>query len=364
MQAERNSFFDNIIPGGRAIGVMLKGAMGIGLAWLMQRYLLRVRPWESVPRAHPARSYEEAVARGEVLQQRDDPAWRVDQSLEPLHDGCGTRLLLHGERTERVVVLLHGYTKCPNQYDALAQLLHQQGYSVIVPRYPFHGYADTMTDALAEMTAERLLETVQEAVDVACGLGEHVTVLGFSLGGLLASWLAQHRADLDYVLIVAAPFTVHTFPAWMNRILANLFIMLPPSFIWWDGKAKADAHRGIFAYPRFPSNSFGHLLRIGLLVQQSARRQRPAARNIVISANPTDESVDNRGAQRLLDRWREHGANVYWHEFDEEWGLAHEIMDPLHKMQQVERVYPLLLELIAGHPEQLTSDAPLAITAG
>jgi carboxylesterase len=327
----------------KAVGV---GAVGVLLAWLVHRYLLRVRPWREVPQSRPAHSYAEAEERIARLRQRERPDWRAARQRAPLHRNCGTRVLLHGERTTRAVVLLHGFTKCPNQYDALAKQLHQKGYNVIVPRYPYHGYENVMTHALCHMTAEQLLEMVQEVVDIAQGLGEHVTVFGFSLGGLLASWVAQHRTDVDRALIVAAPFTVHTFPGWMNSLLANLFTLLPNSFLWWDGARKEKAPYGSFAYPRFTSRSFGHLLRIGQLVLQAAEQAKPAAKSIVISANPADESVDNRGAQRLVQLWRKRGADVHWHEFDRRWELAHEIVDPLHHMQQVELVYPVLLRLI------------------
>lgn len=321
-------------------------AVGMGLVGLVYRNLVRMQLSHPIPESQPARSYDEAVQRIDALRAREQPEWRAQQRRESLYGNCCSRALLHGDRTERAIVLLHGFTKCPNQYDALANLLHQEGYNVFVPRYPYHGYENVMTDALSRMTAERLLEMVQESVDIAQGLGEEVTVFGFSLGGLLASWVAQYRADVAYALILSAPFTVHTFPSWLNSLLANLFTRLPNSFVWWDGKQKEETPYGSFAYPRFASRSFGHMLRIGQLVQQAAAKAKPAAQTIMVSANPTDESVDNRGAQRLVDLWRKHGADVYWHEFDPQWQLMHEIVDPLHHMQQVERVYPVLFDLI------------------
>jgi len=325
----------------------MSSAIGIGLLGIGYYLVTHVRGLRSIPAAQPSYSYADALARAERLQQRDQPQWRQHTGKEPLDPLCSSKVLVHGHRTERVIVFLHGFTKCPHQYARMATWFYEQGYNVLVPRLPYHGYADYMTTALSRLTTERLVECTQEVVDIACGLGEEVTVFGFSLGGLLASWVAQHRSDVDQVLIQSAPFTVYTVPSRFNSLYANLLTILPNAFIWWNADEKDKRAQTILAYPRFASRSFGHLLRLGLLVQNAARRTPPQAKRIVVSMNPTDESVDNRGAQRLVANWRKHGAAVDTYEFERTWQLAHEIIDPDHPAQQVARVYPVLVDLIA-----------------
>ena len=61
--------------------------------------------------------------------------------------------------------------------------------------------------SLASLTSEGLIAYGNEAVDVATGLGDKVTVLGLSGGGAVAAYLAQSRADIDLAVPVA-PFSV------------------------------------------------------------------------------------------------------------------------------------------------------------
>ncbi|NJP05385.1 MAG: alpha/beta hydrolase [Chloroflexaceae bacterium] len=42
-----------------------------------------------------------------------------------------------------------------------------------------------------------------ESVDIARGLGRHVTIAGISVGGTIAGWAAQFRADVDCAVLIA-----------------------------------------------------------------------------------------------------------------------------------------------------------------
>src|SRR5581483_7864458 len=89
-----------------------------------------------------------------------------------------------GERTPLAVVLLHGITNHPAQYVKFAPLVQALGANVFVPRLPEQGDRNRMTTRLQYLTAEMLLASATEAVDIACGLGEKVCVLGISTSGL------------------------------------------------------------------------------------------------------------------------------------------------------------------------------------
>jgi pimeloyl-ACP methyl ester carboxylesterase len=142
----------------------------------------------------PAATYETALARLAELQARDD------ETINPL---CSTQLLTHGRKTQQVIVLIHGITNCPQQFVEFAPQFYQQGYNVLIPRMPHNGLADRMTDDLKNLTAKNLRDASNAYVDIARGLGEHVTLLGLSAGGTMAAWVAQHRADVDEVVLIA-----------------------------------------------------------------------------------------------------------------------------------------------------------------
>src|SRR6185312_4167273 len=127
-----------------------------------------------VPPSHPAPSYEDAVARARAYMAIDD---------DTIMPEARTALLDHGKKAPLAVVLFHGITNNPAQYSELAPMVHKTGANVFVPRMPEHGDKDRMTTRLAKLTAESLLASANEAVDIAFGLGERVALLGISMGG-------------------------------------------------------------------------------------------------------------------------------------------------------------------------------------
>src|SRR6266436_9400736 len=110
---------------------------------------------------------------------------------------CRTRLYVHGHRTERSLVLLHGFTNCPQQFDALGKSFYGLGWNVLIPRYPRHGYSDRLTTSIAELRSEQLFALANRAAEAGAGLGERLTVAGLSLGGTLTGMIAQERESVE-----------------------------------------------------------------------------------------------------------------------------------------------------------------------
>jgi alpha-beta hydrolase superfamily lysophospholipase len=296
--------------------------------------LRRVRALHAFQRSAPASDYAEAVQRLAALQMTED------DGINPV---CRTQLLTHGQRTAQVIVLLHGFTNCPHQFHQLAARFHALGYNVLNTRLPRHGLANRLTTTLAELTAHEMADLTTEVVDIARGLGEEVTLLGFSLGGVLAAWAAQHRPDLHKAVLVS-PAIGLTPPALRHpHLVANLLLWLPNFFQWWDPVAK-DARVGPqHAYPRFASRSLAALLQMATEVRQTAQRRKPAARVIQVITNASDTLIAQPVVEEVVAAWRRHGASVQTHQFPADWQLIHDIMDPTQPEQQVARVYPQLI---------------------
>src|SRR5262245_1222067 len=150
-------------PGSTAMfgtGVLLIGSIG----WL------ELAPFDGADlrsRAHPAASC------AEVLRRIDSLATTDDASVDPR---CRLRVFHHGRPTGRVVVLFHGLTNCPQQFDEFARRVHERGANVLVVRLPRHGLADRMTTELGRLRAADLAAVADQAVDMARGLGESVSV--------------------------------------------------------------------------------------------------------------------------------------------------------------------------------------------
>jgi esterase/lipase len=286
----------------------------------------------------PAADYGEALRRVAAAEARDG----ADISPE-----CRTRLMTHGVRAARAVVLLHGLTNCPEQFRALGERLYERGANVYIPRLPEHGLADRMTPVHARLDARAMCLTTDQAVDVARGLGDSVVVVGLCIGGTMAAWAAQERADVARAVVIAplqglararGPFTT---PA------MNLMLTLPNGFLWWDGKLKQDLPGPKHVYPRFSTRSVAQTLLLAAAVEADARRARPAARSIVVVTVGSDVAVDNGAVARLVRHWRARGAVVQAYEFPARLGLNHDIIDPEQVGGNPALVYPVLLDLIA-----------------
>jgi alpha-beta hydrolase superfamily lysophospholipase len=286
----------------------------------------------------PAGGYEDAVRRVTARQAQEA------SGHNPL---CRTQLFTHGQRTARAIAFIHGYTNCPRQFASLAEQFHARGYNTLTALMPHHGLADRLTDAHRRLTAEELAAYADEIVDIANGLGEHVTLLGLSGGGMVAAWAAQTRSDLDLAVVIAPNFGFKAVPRALTRVAAYLVLLAPDVVLWWN-PFEREKGRLPHVYPRFTLHGLTEQWRLGFAARKRAERQPPAARSILVVTNAHDLAVDNQAIARMVARWRAWGTSpVRTYEFPNDLHLLHDIVDPGHAGQRVDVVYPKLLELIA-----------------
>jgi pimeloyl-ACP methyl ester carboxylesterase len=295
--------------------------------------------------SHPAHDYEEALARFEQIRTREE----TDPHIRPI---CRSVLLTHGKQVDSVFVLMHGMTNCPHQYAQLAPLLFEQGHNVLIPRMPHNGFVDRDTKALKYLTAEELRDSSSEMIDLAHGLGKHITFAGISAGGTMAAWAAQNRADVDRAVLIAPAFTFsRRAGVEVTRLAMHLFDSLPNLM---TQRVMPIKEGPFYNYFGFATHGLGQMIRLGLAVYDAAGREAPVAPSVVVITNAADPAVNNAITHRLARRWRAYGeARVTSYEFAATYDLIHDIIDPLQKQQQTALVYPTLLKLLA--PEQQTA---------
>ncbi len=304
--------------------------------------LRRVRPFrlrlERQPR--PLSSYDQAVARIAAVQAQE-------QARGDINPVCTTQLLTHGGRTAKAMVFFHGFTSCPAQFAALGRVYFERGYNVYIPRIPHHGMADLMSDALKQLTAEELAAFGMEAVDVAHGLGEQVSICGLSMGGALVAWLAQVRDDIEVAALIDAYLGIGFLPAWLSQPLTRLTLALPDRWQWWDPVQKENNRdTAPYGYRRYPTHAMGEALRLGFIAQRLARQEKPKAQQMVVVTNANDVSVHNGITIALAESWRKQGAAVAAYEFPRSLNLPHDLVAPERAHSNTAAVYPILLELI------------------
>jgi carboxylesterase len=329
-------------PRRRSTRVVL-GVLGVVLVVLVAFAGLLVLKPVDVPAAsappNAAASHAEAIARFAEIERRE-----AGQDLLPV---CTSKLLDHGASTERVIVLLHGYTNCPEMFERLGEELFAAGYNVLIPLAPEHGETDREHSTLSDLTAEELIAYGNEAVDIAAGLGDRVTVLGLSGGGAIAAYLAQYRADVDRVVTIAPFLGLRQVPAPLTSALVNLADLLPP--IAW-GIPESMASDGEYApYAGLDNNtrSAAAYMRLGrMILDDAAKHPHRAARTVTV-VNEDDDTVNNDLADELTMRWRTLAADASGeYRFPASLHLPHDLIGPDRVDQRIAEVYPVLLDIV------------------
>ena len=288
-----------------------------------------------VSHPNPVKSYEEAAQRIQAMQA-------AEGKLNPV---CQTQFLTHGKQTERTIILVHGYTNCPQQFFELGKRFYALGYNVLIAPLPHHGLADRMTDEQSLIKADEFVVYADKVVDIAQGLGKHVTISGISLGGVISAWAVQNRSDVDLAAIISPGFSFKDIPTGLTNPIANIFMLLPVTYTWWDPVLKEKVSPP-YAYPRYTNHALGEILRFGYGVQAQVEQHAPFAKKIIIITNGNDVSVDNTLTAQVIKTWQAHGANLSIYEFPKDLGLVHDLIDPNNEDAQIEVVYPKLIELI------------------
>jgi esterase/lipase len=288
------------------------------------------------PRPRPCTGYEDAVARFEKIFKPQD-----DDSVMP---ETYSLLLTHGHKTENSIVLIHGITSTPHQFERFGRQLHAQGYNVVIPRMPYHGFKDRERGDLKLITAEKLREYADNAVDIARGLGENVSVVGLSGGGVVAGWLAQFRHDVRRAVLIAPALGViaRTF---VNRPLMNLTLRLPNYYI--RRSPENIKISSPYVLLKQSSRATAEFMRLGLAIFREAHKRAPLTGHVVLVVNPADTVINNPLIYRLGKLWQRHNADkVSFYEFAAEENLPHDLLDPYRVGARPDFVYPVLERLV------------------
>jgi carboxylesterase len=289
------------------------------------------------PPSKPAATYEEAMARVKALQAKDGPDVREDSR---------TRLWSQGKKAGHALVYYHGYTNAPPQFNRLGEDLCQRGYNVLVPRLPYHGLQDPLTQEQANLTAEAMAAMTQETVDIARGLGDKVTIVGLSAGGVMAAWAAQFRADVDLAVIMGPAYGLPFVPSWLTSVGTGVIKIVPNFFVWWDPRVKEKIVGPPHAYPRFSTKGLAQTFRLGHEVRNAAAKEKPLAKRIQVILSDFDAAIHLPTAKQVTEKWQAHGANVSQYVFAKDLKIWHDMIDPAQSTQQVDVVYPVILPLI------------------
>lgn len=315
------------------IGIVVAMVLGA----LVLTALIPFSAGDVASRPKPASDYDAAI-------KRFDQATMVEGRIG-VFSQCRSRLFTHGRQTEVSVVLFHGWTNCPRQFEEFGQQLFDAGANVLILRAPRHGLADPSgehignVDLVGQLSPQELRAYTDTSMDIADGLGRKRRVLGLSMGGVLAGWVAQNRPDVDRAVLVAPAFGLHGMPGIVDYAFRNFFGRMPD--ISWGG---SDTFKLDHAYAGISTHSLASVFLVGQSVREQAATTPPAVKSIVIDTNAADHQVDNGEAASIGADWRAHGADVQTYEFPASDDLPHDVIDVQQQQANPELVYPILLK--------------------
>ncbi|HUR48402.1 MAG TPA: alpha/beta fold hydrolase [Acidimicrobiales bacterium] len=98
-------------------------------------------------------------------------------------------------------LVLHGFTGNPSSLRSLAEELHDSGYSVELPLLPGHG---TTVEDMMETGWADWSKAAEAAYDKLSARVDKVVLVGLSMGGTLACWLASRHPEAVGLAVINA----------------------------------------------------------------------------------------------------------------------------------------------------------------
>jgi alpha-beta hydrolase superfamily lysophospholipase len=303
----------------------------------------------------PAPNQDAALALLARLQAADGP-----EVATP----CRSQLLRPQGPARGTIILWHGFTNCPPQYAELAEILCAEGYFVLVPRAPRHGYKDVLTRDLKNLTAEEIVTFGHACVDIGAGLPGPLYVAGLSVGATIAAWAGTVRPEIERVVAMAPLTQPVGIPVPIGRLLVRIRPIVPAIWIWWDPRKKADLGESPYVYPGFPLPGLIPFLHIGESLLDGHTSSRKRVQRVALTTNPGDFAIRKDAARKMMRRAYAGRADKaleltldkslgWWHDFIDQAGAHHG--DP-------EQVAALVLAAL-GENDDTSAGGVIATTA-
>ena len=180
-----------------------------------------------------------------------------DQAVRP---GCHPRKMLHGNRTEKAIVLIHGLTDSPYYMTAIAEYFHRSlGYNVYMPLLQGHGLKNP--EGMEGVSLPEWKKNVRFAIRTAAEKADRVSIGGLSTGGALSFYFGCTDPGItgDLYLFSAALGLYGGRFGFYSGIL-ECYLRLP--FVKFFDHGKPLVGNNPYRYDRVPLNSAGELAQL------------------------------------------------------------------------------------------------------
>ncbi len=179
------------------------------------------------------------------------------QDKAPVRKSARPWAMIHEDAVGKAVLLCHGYTGYPGELIRPGIDLFAAGFDVYCPRYPGHG---TCSNDFLASRAEDWIGTAYDAFAYLAQRYEHVSVVGHSMGGAVATIISD-AFDADTLALLAPALVIPSLPVMQVRLLRHVVRRKkvdwqpdPDYHFYYEGDADDDAFLGSeywsYQYPK------------------------------------------------------------------------------------------------------------------
>jgi len=165
---------------------------------------------------------------GQVQPCRETALNKFGVCSNVLRNEGNAPFILNNKTSDKVAVLVHGLSDSPFFMRAIADILFEQGFTVVVPLLPGHGKRDADDDMSDWDLEERWQAHVDEVISLADSMGNTLILGGFSTGGALSvehylSQLGEGKSEnnsnnIDGLMLFSGALTLSENAEGMSRI--------------------------------------------------------------------------------------------------------------------------------------------------
>lgn len=162
---------------------------------------------------------------GQVQPCRETALNKFGVCSNVLRNEGNAPFILNNKSSDKVAVLVHGLSDSPFFMRAIAEILFDEGFTVVVPLLPGHGKREADDDMSDWDLAERWQAHVDDVIALADSMGNTLIVGGFSTGGALSiehylsSTGSENEADnIDGLMLFSGALALSENAEGMSRI--------------------------------------------------------------------------------------------------------------------------------------------------
>lgn len=197
---------------------------------------------------------------------------------------------ISSDNNDHVMLLIHGFTSSPAVYRELIEPIKAKGYAILCPVLPGHS---TSIEDFASTSSEQWLDCVEQTYQQAASRYKKVSLLGLSLGGVLAYRLAQKYPIKNMYLL--APALGLKLP--MN--LADYLLRFARLFGLKQLKAiGGNIHRGDLSELTYKSIPISALLELFHCIRTTPREKVSCPTHVFLGRY--DKAVSNKKVKEIL----------------------------------------------------------------